>query len=65
MEEMEGERRVRLNSETLREDHLIFSFKIVFGLTAVSKPLYLLMSPFLSTNLLTFKEPRNRFHQPM
>jgi hypothetical protein len=27
MEEMEGERRVRLNSETLREDHRIFSSK--------------------------------------
>jgi hypothetical protein len=51
MEEMDGERRVRLNSETLREDHCIFSSKIVFGLTAVSKSLYLLMSPFLSPNL--------------
>jgi hypothetical protein len=44
MEEMEGERRVRLNSETLREDHRIFSSKAVVGLTAVSKP-------FLSPNL--------------
>ena len=51
MEEMDGERRVRLNSETLREDHRIFSSKVVVGLTVVSKSLYLLMSPFLSTNL--------------
>jgi hypothetical protein len=51
MDEMEGERRVRLNSETLREDHRIFSSKVVFALTAVSKSLYLLMSSFLSTNL--------------
>ncbi len=51
MEDMEGERRVRLNSETLREDHLIFSSKVVVGLTAVSKLLYLLMSSFLSLNL--------------
>jgi hypothetical protein len=51
MDEMEGERRVRLNSETLRKDHLIFSFKVVFGLTAVSQSVYLLTSSFLSKNL--------------
>jgi hypothetical protein len=41
MEEMEGERRVRLNSETLREDHLVFSSNVVFDFTAVSKSLYI------------------------
>jgi hypothetical protein len=46
MDEMEGERRVRLNSETLREDHLIFSSKVVVDLKAVSKSLFLLMREF-------------------
>jgi hypothetical protein len=41
MEEMEGERRVRLNSETLREDHLVFSSKVVVDLAAaVSQSLW-------------------------